>query len=427
MDYHRADWSEFYESDDSVWDREFDVELPAEPIGQEERRMQMRAHAIWSTLRENEAFPPIAALNATDMADFADQAVLLDFSAGIENPAIAFLGAGLAEECGAEAPIRHLSDIPGTSLLSRVAGHYVQILAYQAPIGFQAEFVNRHQRTTLYRGMLLPFGDADGVISHVLGVLNWKELADADMAAALLREVRQAYAPAAIDTSPAPQIDGLLGPLLAAAQPPAEAPSLIDWLVAARSMARVARLRADNSHVALYAAIGAAWDFALATRDEPEEFARLLAGAGLKAQTRAPMLPLIKLVFGPGADKTRLTEYATVLAHAERLDIAPGALAGWLAAVSGGLKAVVQDERHARVTGAGRAPSRHDQLAQRLRRIRTRPLSSLASGGETASSDCEPEFSVVVTRRLPGGEIVVLGEASADDALLARVARHLPG
>ena len=428
MDFHRADWSEFSDTDDSVWERGFDIELPPEPIGQDERRMLMRAHATWSSLRRAEDFPAIAALDMAELADFSDHAVLLDFSGGIENPVIAFLGRELAAECGHATPIRRLSDIPGTSLLSRIADHYVQILAYQAPVGFEAEFVNQSGRTMLYRGMLLPFGDDDGIISHVLGVINGKELAEADIAASLLQEIRQAYVPDAIGPAPVSRLakavnpallDPLLAPLLAASQPAAESPSLMDWLVSARSMARVARLRADSGHIALYAAIGACWDFALAAKQEPVEYIRLLAEAGLTVRPRAPMLLPIKLAFGPAYDKTRLTEYATVLAHAERLDIAPGALAGWLAAAPGGLKGVVQDERRARASNAGRVPSRQDRLAQRLRKIRTRPLDSLDDDG--------PEFSVVLTRRLPTGERVVLGEASADDALLARVARHLPG
>ena len=309
-----------------------------------------------------------------EIADFCDHAVLLDFSGGIENPIITFLGGELAAECGNAVHIRRLSDVPGTSLLSRIADHYVQILAYQAPVGFEAEFDNRANGTTLFRGMLLPFGDASGVISHVLGVINWKEMADEDMATQLLAEIRQAYVPEAIGQAPVMQAAGiasLLSPLLAASRPVAKAPALIDWLVSARSMARIARLRADSGHLALYAAIGAAWDF------------------------------------------------ATVLSHAERLDIAPGALAGWLAAAPGGVKGVLQDERRARKSGKGRLTSRHSQLAERLRRIRARPLSSLDPQG--------PEFSVVLTRRLPNGQVVMLGETSADEALLARVARHLPG
>jgi len=128
--------------------------------------------------------------------DFAPNSVLLDFSDGIENPAIIFLGEKLAAECDAKAPISHLADVPGRSLLSRITDHYMQIIANQAPIGFEAEFVNQREATILYRGILLPF-TSDGVaISHILGVINWKELADQATTDELLLQIDQALAEA---------------------------------------------------------------------------------------------------------------------------------------------------------------------------------------------------------------------------------------
>lgn len=53
----------------------------------------------------------------------------------------------------------------------------MQILANQAPIGFEAEFVNQRGSTILYRGILLPFSSDDHAIDFN-GVINWKELAD---------------------------------------------------------------------------------------------------------------------------------------------------------------------------------------------------------------------------------------------------------
>ena len=51
---------------------------------------------------------------------------------------------------------------------------------------------------------------------------------------------------------------------------------------------------------------------------------KLIADAGLVVQERAPMTPVVKLVFGPDYDKTRLTEYAAVLSHAHRLELEQG-------------------------------------------------------------------------------------------------------
>ena len=69
-------------------------------------------------------------------------------------------------------------DVPSRSLLSRITDHYLQILANQAPIGFEAEFVKQRGRNVLYRGILLPFSSDDDTIDFIYGVINWKELAD---------------------------------------------------------------------------------------------------------------------------------------------------------------------------------------------------------------------------------------------------------
>ena len=51
-----------------------------------------------------------------------------------------------------------------------------------------------------------------------------------------------------------------------------------------------------------------------------EDYAELLEESGIKAQARAPMTPIVKLVFGIDYDKARLTEFAAALScgHAGR-------------------------------------------------------------------------------------------------------------
>ena len=85
-----------------------------------------------------------------------------------------------------------LSDIPSRSLLSRITDHYMQILANQAPIGFEAEFVNQRGATILYRGILLPFSSDGEAIDFIYGVINWKEMADQMTTDELMLEIDQA-------------------------------------------------------------------------------------------------------------------------------------------------------------------------------------------------------------------------------------------
>jgi hypothetical protein len=133
------------------------------------------------------------------------------------------------------------------------------------------------------------------------------------------------------------------------------------------------------------------------------------------------MTPLVKLVFGATYDKTRLTEYATVLGHGHRLGLARGAMMDYLSEAPGGLKGLVASERKLRRDELG-APaairqSPRERLARKLRRLDHLPLAQVASEGS--------EFTLLVARRLPDGAVVLLGEVGDDALLLERAARRL--
>ena len=530
------DWSEVEPGEEEAL-----REPPPSPVGQDERRMQVRAYNHWASLLDNRNFPSIEDLDPEALPDFGPYSVLLDFTGGIENPAIQFLGDKLGLECGTDGDIEALTDVPARSLLSRITDHYMQILANQAPIGFEAEFVNQREQTILYRGILLPFSSDDDTIDFIYGVINWKELADQQTTDDLMLEIDQALevapatglqrdlpipawadGPAALETEP--HQEPVTGEILASdddwdklvlaavptedpadedtieasygdvfdltgldeAEPahsdlpdPAFAPleldipafddvlelssadeaemaledsgtnerdyaslaglskidattaqaaidpaemELADWLASARELAEAARGAEDRTRHALYAAIGRAYDFSLAAQDAPEDFAELVTDSGLTVQDRAPMTPVVKLVFGAEYDKTRLTEFATALSHAQRIGLAQGALGDYLRSAPGGLKGVVTQERRLKREDSGEliAPARdtpREALARKLRNLEHFALDSVSAQGS--------EFTLLVARRLPSGEVVLLGEVADDVPLLERAARKL--
>ena len=587
-------------------DDDTDRELPPSPVGQDERRMQVRAYNHWASLLADRNFPSIEDLDPANLPDFGPFSVLLDFTGGIENPAVRYLGPALATECDAPDGIAHLEDVPARSLLSRITDHYMQILANQAPIGFEAEFVNQRGSTILYRGILLPFSSDDDTIDFIYGVINWKEMADQLTSDELLLEIDQAL-DASADNPERPRVadpvtDWADGPgLVEALETPAQTPvlsdaqdpfplpafgasevededeyetgygygedeaededaddesgdlyeaieavdddpagstrfasllslggskvgraplelgeadefagdsafgddededgydyedqeaalaawqspvqpvfpvqpvapvepvevepvhaepeapafaihepvmktpvdlgdplepandvfetaiaddgdmGLYDCLAAARELALAASTSEDRSRSALYAAVGRAYDFSLAAAAEPEAFAELVAESGLTVQERAPMTPVVKLVFGADYDKTRLTEYAAVLTHAHRMGVERGTLARLLGEAEGGLKGVVQAERdHRRADKADeeRRETPREALARKLRAIAPLGFEDIDAEGE--------EFALVMIRRVDG-EVVVLGEV-ADLPLVERAARKL--
>ena len=196
---------------------------------------------------------------------------------------------------------------------------------------------------------------------------------------------------------------------------------LVDCLASAREMALVACSSEDRTRSALYAAIGRAYDFSIAAQDEVEAFHGLVSDAGLTVQDRAPMTPVVKLVFGAEYDKTRLTEFAAALDQAHRVGIARGSLGAFLSAAPGGLKGVVNEERRWRKTVSGKSleprEAPRETLARKLRKLETVALADLPGEGQ--------EFTLLVARRLPSGEVVVIGEVPGELALLERAAKKL--
>jgi hypothetical protein len=572
-------------------------ETPPASIGQDERRMQVRAYNHWASLLEDRNFPLIDDLEPTQLPDFGPYSVLLDFTAGIENPGITYLGDKLATECDiALDELQTLADVPPRSLLSRITDHYMQILANQAPIGFEAEFVNQRGSTILYRGILLPYSTDDEKIDFIYGVINWKELADQHTSDELLLQVDQALeqkpeipakrvedtpltdwadgpgarvandiddepfvpspdeaealeltideaepfeladesagpldesdeaaqfgeglpafsgraedylddesdedegedeADESNDALPRPKFGSLMsigggrvgasddaddldlsgyaaddeaidptassfavaeddtileahddleysddavmaldgfeldaggiepaGGIALAEVDPAEM-ALGDWLAAAREMAVQARTSEDRTRNALYEAIGRAYDFSLAAADKPEDFEELLVDSGLTVQDRAPMTPVVKLVFGADYDKTRLTEYAAALSHAHRLDLPRASLGDFLRGAEGGLKGVVQAERRLRREESGKsdpAADTRELLAGKLRDMPAIELDAIAPYGS--------EFALVMIRRSDSGELAILGEVPEDAGLIERAAKKLVG
>ncbi len=158
-------------------------------LGGVERRLHARAYHHWVSLSGEARFPSIRALDTEAIGDFAANSVLLDFRGDRIDPAIAYIGQALREECGTVARPTRIGELPEASLLARLTRHFDHVLADQVPAGFEAEFVNARGRMTLYRGILLPYSSDGLMIDFIHGVLSWKEVADPLLQAALDSEL----------------------------------------------------------------------------------------------------------------------------------------------------------------------------------------------------------------------------------------------
>jgi hypothetical protein len=421
---------------DTVVEDEPAIEAPPE-IGVDERRMHVRAYNYWVSLLDGRAYPTIGDVDPANIEDFGPNSVLLDFTGGSDNPGIVYLGGALREECELYGDIQSIEDVPSRSLLSRLTDHYLQIIANCAPIGFEAEFLSQRGLNTMYRGILMPLSSDGDQIDFIYGVINWKEVADHHTTAGLAREVSRAAAgsqpsqqasPVWADgpnSAPLEELD-YDRPLLAFEegvygeddQPTLDLTlgadaGLADRLCLARETAEAVKTADARSRSALYRALGHAYDFAVAAGAEPADFAEILEDAGLKAQERAPMTPIVKLIFGVDYDKTRLTEFAAALAYAKRVDVPQGELAAFLDRFSGGLKGVVQAERRERRPAAKPDPA----SAARTALGAAQPIAYL-------DIDAEGEdFVLLIARREPDGRLAVIAPVPADKPLIDRAVR----
>ncbi|WP_242130272.1 hypothetical protein [Sphingobium sp. Sx8-8] len=378
-------------------------------VGSDERRMQVRAYNYWASLLGDRSLPSIEDLSPQDLEDFGPYSVLLDFSTGLENPAVVYLGTALRQECEIEGPIRFINDVPARSLLSRLTDHYLQIIANAAPIGFEAGFMNQRGSEILYRGILMPFSSDDQTIDFVFGVINWKEVVALKVSEEIDREVEEAlriapstpaFAPIWAD-GPAAGEDDEDTLDLGGMESPAEDAPLSDWLALARDSAEKARTSEARSHAALYRAIGLSYDFALVTVARPDEYAELLENSGLKVQARAPMTAVVKLVFGSTYDKTRITEYATALEHARAHGVELGTFGDYLARYDGGLKALVRDERAQRRSDDPARPDRQQTARAAMKSAAAIDPITIATDGDG--------LAVVIARREKDGSLVLVG------------------
>jgi hypothetical protein len=439
-------------------------------IGTDERRMHVRAYNHWVSLLDGRDFPSIEDLEPSNVEDFAEHSVLLDFTCGRDNPAVPYIGAGIREECGLSDDTRTIADVPSRSLLSRLTDHYMQIIANRAPIGFEAEFANQREDTICYRGILMPFSSDGDTIDFIYGVINWKHVGEQQLAeqpavelpriefdvpdeqadaealdeeplelteADSVLELSESDIPLELtDTAEAQQAIDPAPEAMAEPAPPAvhfswedgpladadaddlpnvsldETAGLADRLWAARETADAAKAGEGRTRAALYRALSLAYDFAVAAREEPEEYAELLEESGVKAQARAPMTPIVKLVFGIDYDKARLTEFAAALSYARRHHVSVGGFQDLIEKQPGGLKALVAAERQAR------RPEPKSDTKGEIARARLRTAAPISLNDIPA----EEEFAIVITRRGADGrhEAVAIVE---DEALVERAIR----
>jgi len=294
-----------------------------------ERRMHARAYDYWVSLLNGRRMPCVRDMDQRRMTSFADRSVLVDLPEKGGAPVIAYLGGDLREESEIVAAHPTIDDIAPGTLLSELLRRFTDIVAHEAPVGFEAEFAGRADTRLLHRGILLPFSDDSGRLSAVYGVMSWKQVAAIEPAP----DIAAAIGGAMASRPSAPVVcawgDGPGAALTASESLPPQ--PLAQRLAQARTWAALAATDRTRGDASLHAALGAAYDYMLAVRD------------GVLTPRK-----LVGMVFGTDIRRIDRIRFSATLSHAIRLGLAPGRLPAWLDDRDGGHIAVALAERRAR-------------------------------------------------------------------------------
>jgi hypothetical protein len=361
------------------------------PLGDEpvfafgrERRMHARAYDYWVSLLNGRRMPRISDMDQRKMTPFADRSVLVDLPERGGTPVIAYLGGDLRSESDIVAANPTIDDVAPGTLLGELLRRFSDIVAHEAPVGFEAEFAGRADTRLLHRGILLPFSDDSGRLAAVYGVMSWKQVAAVEPAPDIMAAIGSAFA----TRQPAPVVcawgDGPGAALTTAESLPPQ--PVAQRLAQARTWAALAATDRTRGDTSLHAALGAAYDYMLAVRDSA-------------LTTRK----LVRMVFGSDLRRLDRIRFSATLDHAVRLGLGPSRVPAWLDNHDGGHVAVAIAERQAR---------RSERRAARAGDQRDWVDAQAALGQIELAID--QDLMLLIGRKVPQG-IEVIAPVPADD------------
>ena len=405
--------------------------LPQVHYGFDRAGFQAHAQDLWLQLPATNGLPGLGALKSILLPQYRVHGVLLRIPEQGMDLQISHLGLAVAKMARVQRKFGTDYEVPHDSILARIPSYFDRVRRLRRPVLFDDLAAVGFEGGETYNGILLPFGEEHGEPTHLFAIIDSNE-ADQQTGEDVLEltseysndDLGQFEMTDDLDNS----LDLLLSQIVTADADDAvdeipierDAHRSLAWcLEKAQQSAEFAKASEGRTRKALYAAIGEAYDLALAAVEAPDAYAELIEASGLTVQERAPMVPVIKLAFGKDYDRKRISEYAAVLAYARHREVARGELTALLENAENGIKGIVAEMRRLRNGSIPRKPVRRMRRStlKKLRELPARAMAELELDNE--------EFALVMVRRMANGELVMVGEATNNAATLERVAKEL--
>lgn len=84
-----------------------------------------------------------------------------------------FLGKNLIEAYGEEYARKEVESLVYPSI-DKVSDRFSEVISTRKTLDTSGEFINNSNMLIKYRQLLMPFGNNDGTITHILGGMRWR-------------------------------------------------------------------------------------------------------------------------------------------------------------------------------------------------------------------------------------------------------------
>jgi hypothetical protein len=140
-----------------------------------ERRLGLRLMRYWNDKRGLRAMPVENDLDPEELGADWEKCFLLQSRdvANIQDYNFTYLGESIMKAYFDTSLDAHNQFMVGPNAF-RLSTHFSRVIETRAPVLDEGEFLTLHGRKVLYRQVLLPLGQNDGVVEAIFGGMNYK-------------------------------------------------------------------------------------------------------------------------------------------------------------------------------------------------------------------------------------------------------------
>ena len=144
-------------------------------LNDQEHRFHQRLYKYWDSLREGRIFPSENQIDSDEIADIWPSCFLISIDDVTRRLGYrySYLGNALIEAYGDDSNNPDVAHQLLSTADAPMVKMYDEVCKHKKPAIDESEFINLKNLKIKYRTSLLPLGNSDGAVSHILGCMRW--------------------------------------------------------------------------------------------------------------------------------------------------------------------------------------------------------------------------------------------------------------